>query len=162
MKIKKIKTYPLTVPTDEDSKTSQGAFASISILVVIIETDCDIYGVGESLARHSPKAYAELIDNLLTPKILDMNPFAVEAIWKKLFRSFTGKSGGILIEAISAIDIALWDIIGKEINKPIYEILGHMNRNSIQTYASSIQWTDDEKAKNITDFSLKKGFKGIG
>lgn len=159
MKIKNVRAYPLTVPIGDLQRTSQGSFGTISIVVVVIETDTGITGVGEGLARFGPKAYAELIDGLLAPKIIGMDPFAVEAIWQKLFRTFSGRSGGMLIEALSAIDIAIWDIMGKAVDRPAYELLGHMDRKGIRAYASSIPWTDDDNATKVVEDCLADGFK---
>jgi D-galactarolactone cycloisomerase len=128
-------------------------------VVVLIETDAGISGIGEALARFGPKAYSELIDGLLAPKIIGMDPFAVEAIWQKLYRSFSGRSGGMLIEAIAAIDIAVWDIMGKAAGRPVYELLGHMGRKSIRAYASSIPWVDDAGARQSVEDCRKAGFK---
>ncbi len=161
MKIKSLRTYPLSVPVGDLQRTSQGSFGTISIVVVVVETDTGLTGVGEGLARFGPKAYAELIDGLLAPKIVGMDPFAVEAIWQKLFRTFSGRSGGMLIEALSAIDIAIWDIMGKEVGRPVYELLGHMGRNGIRAYASSIPWVDDEGARKTVLDCVAAGFKEI-
>lgn len=159
MRIEKIRAYPLSVPIGDLQRTSQGSFGTISIIVVTVETDDGIIGVGEGLARFGPKAYAELIDGLLAPKIIGMDPFAIEAIWQKLFRTFSGRSGGMLIEAIAAIDIALWDILGKATNRPVYELLGHMGRKDIRAYASSIPWVDDAGATKVVEDCLAAGFQ---
>jgi galactonate dehydratase len=126
-----------------------------------VETDDGVVGVGEGLARFGPKSYAELIDGLLAPKIIGMDPFAVEEIWQKLYRTFSGRSGGMLIEAIAAIDIAIWDIIGKAAGRPVYEMLGHMGRKDIRAYASSIPWVDDDGARASVQDCIAAGFKEI-
>lgn len=161
MRIVNIKTYPLTVPIGDLQRTSQGSFGTISILVVVVETDAGIIGVGEALARHGPTAYADLVDNLLAPKIIGADPFAVAGIWQTLFRSFTGRSGGVLIEAIAGIDMALWDIMGKETGRPVYELLGHMGREGLAAYASSVPWVDDDGATRMVEKCLSDGFKDI-
>lgn len=161
MRIAQVQSYPLSVPVGDLQRTSQGSFGTISIVVVEVVTDDGIVGVGEALARFGPKAYAELIDGLLAPKILGMDPFAIEAIWQKLFRTFSGRSGGMLIEAISAIDIALWDILGKAVGRPVYELLGHMGRSGIRAYASSIPWVDDDGATACVKDCVAAGFKEI-
>jgi len=161
LRITGVRTYPLTVPIGDLQRTAQGSFGTISILIVVVETDAGIEGVGEALARHGPKAYAELVDGLLAPKIEGMDPFAVEAVWQRLFRSFTGRSGGMLIEAIAAIDTALWDIMGKAARRPVYELLGHMGRDRIRAYASSIPWVEDEGAARVVEDCLKRGFQEI-
>jgi galactonate dehydratase len=161
LRIAAVRTYPLTVPIGDLQRTSQGSFGTISILVVVVETDAGIVGIGESLARFGPKAYAELVDGLLAPKIIGMDPFAVDGVWQKLFRSFSGRSGGMLIEAIAAIDTALWDIMGKATGRPVYELLGHMGRDSIRAYASSIPWADDDTAAKVVRDCIGWGFKEI-
>ncbi len=161
MRISGVRTYPLTVPIGDLQRTSQGSFGTISILVVVVETDAGVSGVGEALARHCPTAYADLVQNLLAPKIVGADPFAVERIWRDLFRSFTGRSGGMLIEAIAAIDIALWDIMGKDLGRPVYDLLGHMGRQRIAAYASSIPWVGDADAARMTEECVAKGFTQI-
>jgi galactonate dehydratase len=161
LRITGIRTYPLTVPIGDLQRTSQGSFGTISILIVVVETDAGITGVGEALARFGPKSYAELVDGLLAPKITGMDPFAVEAVWQKLYRTFSGRSGGMLIEAIAAIDTALWDIMGKATDRPVYELLGHMGRPGIRAYASSIPWVDDAAAGEVVEDCVRWGFQEI-
>jgi D-galactarolactone cycloisomerase len=161
VRITGVRTYPLTVPVGDLQRTSQGSFGTISILVVVVETDAGITGVGEALARYGPKAYAELVNDLLAPKIAGLDPFAVEAVWLKLYRTFSGRSGGMLIEAIAALDTALWDIMGKAAGRPVHELLGHMGRERVRAYASSIPWTDDGESTAWVERCLGWGFKEI-
>jgi galactonate dehydratase len=161
VRITGVRTYPLTVPIGDLQRTSQGSFGTISIVVVVVETDAGISGVGEALARFGPKAYAELIDGLLAPKIKGMDPFAVEAVWQKLYRTYSGRSGGMLIEALAAIDTALWDIMGKATGRPVYELLGHMGCRGIRAYASSIPWVDDDAAGKVVEDCIGWGFREI-
>jgi len=74
--------------------------------------------------------------------IIGENPFCIEKIWDRLYRdTFWGQGGGTLIfAAMSAIDIALWDIKGKALNVPVYELLGGKTRDKIRAYASQIQF----------------------
>jgi galactonate dehydratase len=161
MRITKIRSYPLTTPIGDLQRTSQGSFGTVSILVVLVETDAGITGVGEALARYGPKAYAELVDGVLAPKAVGMDPFDADAVWQRLFRSFSGRSGGMLIEAIAAIDTALWDIMGKATGLPVHRLLGGMGRKEIRAYASSIPWSDDATAADWTERCIDWGFKEI-
>ncbi len=161
MKIESLRTHPLTVPIGDLQRTSQGSFGEISILVIEITTDDGITGFGECLARSAPKAYAELVHDRLEPRLLGADPFAVEAIWQNCFRTFTGRSGGVLIEAIAGIDIALWDIMGKALGQPIHRLLGHMGRERVTAYASSIAWVADDQAVQQIEHALARGFRQI-
>jgi galactonate dehydratase len=71
---------------------------------------------------------------------------------------FTGKAGGVLLEALAAVDIALWDIMGKAANQPVHKLLGSMGRDRIEAYASSISWGADETAIAQTEQVVAQGF----
>lgn len=159
MRITEVVAYPLTTPIDDDQqKTSQGAFGTVSIVIVEVRTDAGLVGHGEALARYAPRAYKALIDEQLTPRVVGADPFDAAALWQKMFRTFTGQSGGVLIEAISAIDIALWDLMGKALGKPVHKLLGGMGRERVHAYASSIAWASDEVAVAQTKRALAQGF----
>jgi L-alanine-DL-glutamate epimerase-like enolase superfamily enzyme len=116
-----------------------------------VNTDEGIYGYGEAAVAIGSGANAayELIKDL-APMILGMSPFDNEVIWEKLFKnSFWGQgNGAIEMAAISAIDIALWDIKGKALNKPLYELLGGKQRDYLRCYASQFQFGWDTKTFN--------------
>lgn len=161
MKIERVTAYPLTAEIGDPQGTSQSDWSEVSILVVKIETDQGHVGWGEGLARRAPVAYARLIDDLLAPQVIGADPFAVEKIWQQLYRSFTGRSGGMLLEAIAAIDIALWDIMGQATGQPVHRLLGHTGRETVTAYASSIGWNEDEVAERQTRQCLDWGFRQI-
>ena len=159
MKITEVVAYPLTTPiADDQQKTSQGSFGTVSIVVVELRTDEGLVGHGEALARYAPRAYKALIDEQLAPRVLGADPFVAGALWQKMFRTFTGQSGGVLIEAIAAIDIACWDLMGKALGKPVFKLLGGMGRDRVHAYASSIAWADDAVAVAQTKAALAQGF----
>lgn len=159
MRIAEVIAYPLTTPIDDDQqKTSQGAFGTVSIVIVELRTDDGLVGHGEALARYAPRAYKALIDEQLTPRVLGADPFDAGALWQKMFRTFTGQSGGVLIEAIAAIDIACWDLMGKALGQPVHKLLGGVGRDRVHAYASSIAWASDAVAVAQTQAALKQGF----
>jgi galactonate dehydratase len=159
VKISGVVCYPLTTAIDDDQqRTSQGSFGTISIIVVELRTDEGLVGYGEGLARYAPRAYKTLVDELLAPRLLGEDPFDAGRLWHKMFRAFTGRSGGVLMEAIAAVDIALWDLMGKALGKPVSKLLGGMGRSRVHAYASSIAWASDEVAVDQTKKALKQGF----
>lgn len=120
-------------------------------IFVRIHTDEGIYGFGEAgVAYGNSKnaAIGQLKD--FASLILGENPMQIEKIWNKLQKeTFWGLGGGtVIFSAISAIDIALWDIKGKVLNAPVYELLGGKMRDEVRAYASQIQfgWDGDAKA----------------
>jgi L-alanine-DL-glutamate epimerase-like enolase superfamily enzyme len=74
--------------------------------------------------------------------IIGMDPMKTELIWETIFRkTFWGMGGGTIVNAgISAIDIALWDIKGKALGVPVYQLLGGKTNESLRTYASQLQF----------------------
>jgi len=161
MKVASVTAYPLTCEIGDKQGTSQLDWSTISILMVRIETDEGHVGWGEGLARRAPRAYAQVVDELLAPIVIGADPFAVEDIWARMYRVFSGRSGGMLIEAMAAVDIALWDIMGKATGRPVADLLGRTGRTAVDAYASSIGWNEDEVAEEQTRQALDWGFRQI-
>lgn len=112
-------------------------------IVCRIYTDEGIYGDGEAAMAYdmgAPGAFGALQD--FSRMIIGMDPLDNEVIWDKLYRSsFWGQNGGpVTFSAISAIDIALWDIKGKYFNVPVYKLLGGKKRDNLRCYASQLQF----------------------
>ncbi len=85
----------------------------------------------------------------LGKRLVGQDPTRIEAIWQQFYQgTFWGKSGGATFyAAVSALDIALWDIKGKSLNVPVYELLGGATRTRIRSYASQLQfgWEDETR-----------------
>lgn len=121
-----------------------------------IYTDEGIYGDGEAAMAYgvaSTGAFGMLQD--LANLVIGMDPLENEVIWQKMYRStFWGQNGGgVFTAAMSAIDIALWDIKGKYFNVPVYKLLGGRLRDHLRTYASQLQfgWQKEMKAMFTVD-----------
>lgn len=111
--------------------------------IIRINTDEGISGYGEmglTYGRAKDAAYGMAKD--FGRLILGMDPMQTEKIWDKLHRTtFWGMgNGGVVMSAISAIDIALWDIKGKALGVPCYQLLGGKTNDKLRAYASQIQF----------------------
>ncbi len=122
MKITAVKPYPINV-------------GSGSQLVVKVETDSGIYGWGASGLSGREYAVVGAIQHY-APLIIGRNPMEIGAIWQDLYRGQYFEGGRVLTAAISAIDIALYDIKGKALEVPVYELLGGKQRNFVPCFAS--------------------------
>ena len=102
-------------------------------LWVRIHTDEGIVGLGETYP--DPVTEKAVVLNRLAPVLLGRDPSQIDRLWADMFEAvaYSGWAGAEL-RAISAIDIALWDIAGKSAGKPIYQLLGGASRDSIRTY----------------------------
>lgn len=161
IRITDVIAHPLSQTLPRPTVTSWGKYTDVSIVLVEVRTDAGIVGVGEALARFSPKAYAELIETSLKPRLVGQNPTDIAALWRSMRRALSGRAGGMLIEAISGVDIALWDILGKVAGLPIHRLLGGMGRTHVAVYAASVNWGTDEFMDSEIDRYLEKGFPRI-
>ena len=102
-------------------------------LFVKVETDDGIYGIGcDGLGRQG-LAVAEVIRSF-SPDVIGQDPFRTEHLWQVMFRGGFFPGGVIQSAAVSAVDIALWDIKGKALGVPVYELLGGLTRDKVACY----------------------------
>lgn len=123
-------------------------------VVCRVNTDEGIYGYGESALAFTfgaSAAFQMLVE--LAPLAIGMDPLENEVVWEKIFRTafWTIGGGAVEIGALSAIDMALWDIKGKAANLPLYKLLGGKQREKLRVYASQLQFGWGEKADNLHD-----------
>jgi D-arabinonate dehydratase/D-galactarolactone cycloisomerase len=113
---------------------------ALEAVVVRIETDDGIVGWGEAHTPSAPEASKAVIDSVLAPAAIGADPLDIQPIWETLFATqhLRGHTAGFQLEAISGIDIALWDIAGKALDVPVAKLLGGQLRREIPVYASSL------------------------
>ena len=121
-------------------------------IIVKVTTDSGIYGLGEAgMAYGSGGSGAVGAIKDFGRLILGEDPFNTEKIWEKLLKkTFWGQGGGtVIFTAISALDIALWDIKGKVLHVPVYQLLGGKSNSKLRAYASQLQfgWGPVREAK---------------
>ncbi|HEX4796440.1 MAG TPA: mandelate racemase/muconate lactonizing enzyme family protein [Humisphaera sp.] len=100
-----------------------------SNIVVTIETDAGITGIGEGGAHDTLEQCAG--------RLIGRNPFDIERCWQDMYRAFFYPPGREKLHALGALDLALWDIKGKALNVPVYDLLGGMNRNHCECYVTA-------------------------
>lgn len=144
MKIRSITTWILRVPLgDMLFYSSQAAFPERNSLLVRVETDSGLVGWGEGGQYGPPEPVAACINQVLGPKLLGRDPTEPVPLWEELYtfsRDFGQK--GTYVEAISAIDIALWDIAGQAARLPIWKLLGGRFRDSVTAYATGCYYPE--------------------
>ncbi|UZF91037.1 mandelate racemase/muconate lactonizing enzyme family protein [Bosea sp. NBC_00550] len=160
-RISKIVVHPLRATLPKVQRTSQGDYPAIELVVVEVETEDDIVGFGEGLCRRGAAGYARFIEEALVPRLLGRDAADRRALWKAMRAALSGRPGGQIVEAIAAVDIALWDIAGKQAGQPIHKLLGGMGRTEVAAYASSINWLDDATVEAEVAAVLRAGFREI-
>jgi L-alanine-DL-glutamate epimerase-like enolase superfamily enzyme len=115
---------------------------------VRIHTDEGIHGLGEAGLAYDwgHSAAAAMIKEIAEAVLIGFDPFKTELLWSRMLReSFWGLGGGpVLYSAMSAIDTALWDIKGKVLGLPVYQLLGGKTNDNLRTYASQLQFDWDK------------------
>lgn len=145
----------------------------IAPICIRVNTDGGICGFGEVGTGYGNAHFAGVnIVRDLGRRVLGKDPMNIEAIWEDLFRNtFWGMAGGTVINAgMSALDIALWDIKGKALGVPVYQLLGGKCREEIRTYASQVQFgwgpvkqylnAPEEYARAVRD-AMDQGFTAV-
>jgi L-alanine-DL-glutamate epimerase-like enolase superfamily enzyme len=118
-RITRIRVYRPPVPNEIFNQSN---------LVVTVETDAGLTGVGEGGSRDTLEQCAT--------RLIGRNPFDIERCWQDMYRSWFYPPGREKIHALGALDLALWDIKGKALNVPCYDLIGGMNRTYLETYSS--------------------------
>ncbi len=162
MKIVDIRTIPLSYRCEPPYGSAGGMQAARGGLLVEIETDEGIRGIGE--AGVGGGGTRHVIEHQLRPLILGEDPLLIEGLWQKMFartRQFGRR--GIVMNAISGIDIALWDIAGKVAKLPVYKLLGAC-RDRVEAYASGGFYQEGKSADDLAGEAegyRARGFKGM-
>jgi L-alanine-DL-glutamate epimerase-like enolase superfamily enzyme len=128
--------------------------------LVKITTNQGIIGWGEAHAPLAPAVHAKIITDLLGPIIMGEDARNIGPLWEKMYSSqrLRGYATGFYTESIAAIDIALWDILGKFVNVPVYQLLGGKYRDRIQTYQGAGSVEDAHKSMEEGFTAIKMGF----
>ena len=99
-----------------------------------IDTDEGIYGLGDATLNGRELAVASYLSEHVLPCLVGRDPFAIEDIWQYLYRGAYWRRGPVTMSAIAAVDVALWDIKGKALNTPVYNLLGGASRRGVLVY----------------------------
>src|SRR5882757_173166 len=110
-------------------------------VLVKVETDDGIVGWGEAFPHRIWPAVKSLLENLIAPACIGADPTDIPALMKRLIYHVHGVGrAGPVMYALSGVDTALWDILGKVKNQPIYKMLGGAHRDKIPAYASLLKY----------------------
>ncbi|MCY4053542.1 MAG: L-rhamnonate dehydratase [Hyphomicrobiales bacterium] len=122
-----------------------------------VETDDGIVGIGN--AALAPQAVKTAIDAYLAPLVIGADPFDYAYIWEKMYRrSHAWGRKGIGMIAISAIDIAVWDLMGKLAGKPVFKLLGGRTKEKIPVYYSKLYADSIENMQKEAETALRDGY----
>jgi len=156
MQVTALESYVLSAPLPQAVRTSTHTIARVSEVIVRLTTDAGLVGIGQG---HGPDlGSVSNILKALTPLVVGQDPFDTERIWQDLFAlTYTSVRGvpalarqqRALVTALSAIDIALWDLKGKAIGRPVYALLGGALRQRVPAYVTGFYYRDGERPDDL-------------
>jgi D-galactarolactone cycloisomerase len=133
--------------------------AAFETLLIKVETDSGIVGWGEAFPHRVWRGIAPLVETLIAPVCIGADPTDISALMNRLMRHVYGVGrAGPVMYALSGVDIALWDILGKAANLPIYKLLGGAQCEKLPAYASLLKYADTALVTRYCEEALGRGY----
>ncbi len=181
MKIHKVEVFVVKIPPqqvpatqgrryiNQDYFINEGRRSCIysnnaETIFVKVTTDEGIEGWGELLAPTNPEVAAAIIRGHLAPLVIGEDPFKNQYLWDKMLDTLRerGYTGGYLVDAMSGLDVAFWDIKGKALGLPVHTLLGGQYRDKLRCYCSSVPGrSTEERLESVTRIVEEDGFSAI-
>ena len=159
MKITAVEAICLAIPMKPLDPPSAWTGSTRKQIVVRVKTDAGVEGVGEAFAYGAPLAVCNVIEESLAPLIVGQDPLRIEHLVDVMHRGtmIYGRRG-LAMFAISGVDIALWDLLGKARSAPVYELLGGATRPRLPVYASLMRYDSPKAVAAACQGFVKQGF----
>ncbi|PSP32800.1 galactonate dehydratase [Halobacteriales archaeon QH_10_67_22] len=116
-------------------------------LFLRVETDTGLVGWGEPVVEGRARTVETAVEELFESYLLGRDPRAIEDHWQAMYRGGFYRGGPVLMSAIAGVDQALWDIKGKHLDVPVYELLGGPTRDRVRVY----QWVGGDRPADVAD-----------
>lgn len=143
MHVSSIDAIPLAYPLDDGHGygSARGTVDQRVSTLIRVESDDGTVGWGDAFGP--PRTMATLVDELLADVVVGMNPFEVESLCEEIYTGlYHFGSSGLLQSAVSGIDIALWDLLGRSLDTSVSNLLGGRKRSTVTPYASTMYITE--------------------
>src|SRR6266513_3106129 len=130
-------------------------FVTLKIL-----TQDGVYGLGDATLNGRELAVASYLSDHLIPLLIGRDARRIEDTWQYLYKGAYWRRGPVTMTAIGAVDTALWDILAKTVDTPLYQLLGGASRESVMVYGHANGATEDDTVKAVHHY-LSLGYKAI-
>jgi D-galactarolactone cycloisomerase len=163
-RIVEVTARALSCPTPGGITFAVGRSAKRDMVLVKIVTDEGTVGWGEAHHAQAPSTIAAFVNDALGPSLIGQDPHAIEVLWDRVYKRFisTHGPGAAAVIGLSGVDLALWDIKGKELGQPVWRLLGGQKRR-IPAYAGGISLgfqPVDELAREI-EALMEQGYRMV-
>ncbi len=144
-----------------DVKTILTAPAGIRLVVVkVLTNEPGLYGLGCATFTQRARVVKTAVDEFLRPFLIGKNPLAIEDVWQSCYVSSYWRNGPVLGNALSGVDMALWDILGKRAGMPVFQLLGGKCRNAVDTYRHA-SGTNLKEVEDAVRKAMEAGFRHV-
>ena len=161
MKIADVQAYPLRVPFRTGDLPAP-VIDSVTQVIVKVSTDEGIVGFGEAFGFAGAPITAKAVELALKPMIIGKDPRQIQELWEDMYRMtyYYGRMG-IMLAAISGVEIALWDVAGKARNIPVYQMLGGRAHEKLRAYASLLRYPNPRDVAQSCAILVNRGYTAI-
>lgn len=129
-------------------------------VIVKITSSSGLVGWGDATLNGRELAVASYLRDHIGPTLVGRNPGNIEDIWQYLYRGAYWRRGPVTMAAIGGIDLALWDLLGKTLEVPVYRLLGGAVRSRVLTYTHASGWSQAE-LEDAVDARRAEGFRAV-
>jgi D-galactarolactone cycloisomerase len=131
--------------------------------LVKVTTDAGAVGWGEVHAPVAPEVSKSIVDVLIAPALVGADPLDTAPLWDRMYALMRprGHALGFMLEAMSGVDIALFDVAGQALGVPCYRLLGGLQQARVRTYASVLQWLEPRQLAEVAARRRDDGFTAL-
>ena len=123
-------------------------------------TEDGVYGLGDATLNGRELAVASYLTDHVIPLVVGRDARRIEDIWQYLYKGAYWRRGPVTMSAIAAVDTALWDILGKTLNAPVYQLLGGASRESVMVYGHANGSTPEDTVEAVQKY-ISMGYKAV-
>ena len=125
-----------------------------------ITTEDGIFGLGDATLNGRELAVASYLSDHVVPLLIGRDARRIEDLWQYLYKGAYWRRGPVTMSAIAAVDTALWDIKGKALNAPVYQLIGGASRDAVLVYGHAGGQDIEETVQSVAEY-LRLGYKAI-
>jgi mannonate dehydratase len=123
-------------------------------------TEDGLYGLGDATLNGRELSVASYLQDHIVPCLIGRDARRIEDTWQFLYKGAYWRRGPVTMTAIAAVDMALWDILGKSVNRPVYQLLGGASREGVMVYGHASGETVDEVLTALSEY-VRMGYKAV-
>src|ERR1051325_6017540 len=125
-----------------------------------VVTEDGVHGLGDATLNGRELAVASYLTDHVLPLVIGRDARRIEDIWQYLYKGAYWRRGPVTMTAIAAVDTALWDILGKALNAPVYRLLGGASRDAVMVYGHANGATEEETVRAVQHY-MSLGYKAV-